>query len=108
MEDNTSSGFLGEAPGILQWFNFLHNEEGFDRPRLMMISQELIAMKTRRVAEAPLYLRALSAVGAIISGFLLLYLLWLFGLFDLRQDQPHDQRAAVLCPFSLSLPVGLA
>ena len=49
------------------------------------ISRDILVIKTRENKEAPVYLRALSAIGAVISGGLLLYLLYLFGLFDLNE-----------------------
>ena len=49
------------------------------------IGRDILVIKTRENKEAPVYLRALSAIGAVISGGLLLYLLYLFGLFDLSE-----------------------
>ena len=47
-----------------------------------VIAREIRAETEKVLVEVPLYLRALSGIGAIISGSLLLYLLYLFGLFD--------------------------
>ncbi|WP_319498890.1 DUF4401 domain-containing protein [uncultured Cohaesibacter sp.] len=75
--------FLMEAPGVLDWLKHLRDSQRIDVHQLDAIARDILVIKTRRTEEAPIYLRALSAIGAIISGFLFLYLLYLFGLFDL-------------------------
>ncbi|WP_119306866.1 DUF4401 domain-containing protein [Cohaesibacter haloalkalitolerans] len=75
--------FLMEAPGVLDWLKHLRDSQRIDAHRLDAIARDILVIKTSRTEEAPVYLRALSAIGAIISGFLFLYLLYLFGLFDL-------------------------
>ncbi|WP_321449029.1 DUF4401 domain-containing protein [uncultured Cohaesibacter sp.] len=75
--------FLMDAPQVLHWLSFLQTRGLVHDEDLADISRDILVIKTREKKEAPLYLRALSAVGAVISGLLLIYLLYLFGLFDL-------------------------
>ncbi|WP_321338394.1 DUF4401 domain-containing protein [uncultured Cohaesibacter sp.] len=85
MEGQKGYRFLLEAPGVSQWVSFLQMRGLVRDEELADISRDILVIKTRENKEAPVYLRALSAIGAVISGFLLLYLLYLFGLFDLSE-----------------------
>nr|WP_320143311.1 DUF4401 domain-containing protein [uncultured Cohaesibacter sp.] len=85
MEGQKGYRFLMEAPGVSQWVSFLQTRGLVRDEELADISRDILVIKTRENKEAPVYLRALSAIGAVISGFLLLYLLYLFGLFDLSE-----------------------
>lgn len=85
MEGQKGYRFLMEAPGMSQWVSFLQTRGLVRDEELADISRDILVIKTRENKEAPVYLRALSAIGAVISGFLLLYLLYLFGLFDLSE-----------------------
>nr|WP_321483874.1 DUF4401 domain-containing protein [uncultured Cohaesibacter sp.] len=85
MEGQKGYRFLMEAPGVSQWISFLQTRGLVRDEELADISRDILVIKTRENKEAPVYLRALSAIGAVISGFLLLYLLYLFGLFDLNE-----------------------
>ena len=85
MEGQKGYRFLLEAPGVSQWVSFLQTRGLVHDEELADISRDILVIKTRENKEAPVYLRALSAIGAVISGFLLLYLLYLFGLFDLSE-----------------------
>lgn len=85
MEGQKGYRFLLEAPGVSQWVSFLQTRGLVRDEELADISRDILVIKTRENKEAPVYLRALSAIGAVISGFLLLYLLYLFGLFDLSE-----------------------
>ena len=85
MEGQKGYRFLMEAPGVSQWVSFLQMRGLVRDEELADISRDILVIKTRENKEAPVYLRALSAIGAVISGFLLLYLLYLFGLFDLSE-----------------------
>ncbi|WP_319411201.1 DUF4401 domain-containing protein [uncultured Cohaesibacter sp.] len=84
MSDNpTSFRFLMTAPGVLDWLAFLRDRGLAEKSQLNDIGRDILVLETGQAQETPIYLRALSAIGAVISGFLLLYLLFLFGLFDL-------------------------
>nr|WP_321981994.1 DUF4401 domain-containing protein [uncultured Cohaesibacter sp.] len=83
IEGQKSYRFLLDAPQISQWFSFLQTQGLVCDKDLDAISRDIVVIKSREKEEAPIYLRALSAVGAVISGLLLIYLLYLFGLFDL-------------------------
>ena len=83
IEGQKSYRFLLDAPQISQWFSFLQTQRLVCDKDLDAISRDIVVIKSREKEEAPIYLRALSAVGAVISGLLLIYLLYLFGLFDL-------------------------
>ena len=85
MDGQKGYRFLMEAPGVSQWVSFLQTSGLVRDEELADISRDILVIKTRENKEAPVYLRGLSAIGAVISGFLLLYLLYLFGLFDLNE-----------------------
>ena len=85
MDHHKGFRFLMEAPGVLPWLSFLRERGLADAGKLSAITRDVMVIKTRESPETPIYLRSLSAVGAVISGFLLLYLLYLFGLFSLSK-----------------------
>ncbi|PLW74938.1 DUF4401 domain-containing protein [Cohaesibacter celericrescens] len=75
-----------DAPDAARWLAYLRQQKPEIEPAtLEAISNEIVATDAQTHHETPLYLRALSGIGAIISGFLILYLLYLFGLFELDQ-----------------------
>ena len=87
MEGQKGYRFLMEAPGVSHWVSFLQTRGLVRDEELADIGRDILVIETRENKEAPVYLRALSAIGAVISGGLLLYLLYLFGLFDLSETR---------------------
>nr|WP_321458255.1 DUF4401 domain-containing protein [uncultured Cohaesibacter sp.] len=75
--------FLADAPTALQWLSYLRQSGQAEKHQLAEIGRDILVIKTRQSEEVPIYLRALSAIGAVISGALFLYLLFLFGLFGI-------------------------
>ncbi|SNY92010.1 protein of unknown function [Cohaesibacter sp. ES.047] len=73
-----------EAPKVPQWLDHVRKDFSLTAEDAAAIKTEILAIEDRAHAEAPLYLRALSGIGAIVSGLLFLYLLYLFGLFKLN------------------------
>ncbi|WP_319530901.1 DUF4401 domain-containing protein [uncultured Cohaesibacter sp.] len=74
---------IKDAPRVPAWLDFARRTDGLTPRDESAIRDEILAIKDRETTESPLYLRALSGIGAIVSGLLLLYLLYLFGLFKL-------------------------
>ena len=73
---------LEEAPDVRSWLAFLSSRDQLSPDQQTRIEKEAVRINASRIEETPIYLRALSGIGAVISGFLFLFFLFLFGLFD--------------------------
>ena len=89
-DDILPSQFLPQQQSVLDWLSFLGRDEadqGQWLTRLKALVPAFLDIEAEKNKEVPLYLRALTGIGAIISGLLLLYLLYLFDLFDLSDSR---------------------
>ena len=83
MKFNATPTFFMDAPNADQVFERLRNAGIMTEADYQKAALALIALDEREGEATPLYLKALSAIGAILTGLLLLLLLYLLGMFNL-------------------------
>ena len=77
--------FIPPSPSCLDWLGHLVELGKIDNGKREHIVSEIRAINEKSFVESPIYLRALSGIGAFISGSLVIYFLYTFGLFELAQ-----------------------
>ena len=78
--------WFSQRPTVREWFKLCdHSDAALTRDQKQRILEEIKRTNQAASLETPLYLRILSGIGAVLAGMLLLYALYLLGLFE---DQP--------------------
>lgn len=78
---------IAAAPKAEQWLAYITQTHNVNDAEAEAIGQAIVAIDSEELAETPIYLRALTGIGAVISSVLLIFLLYLFGLFSLDELQ---------------------
>ena len=75
--------WTSKGSDAIQWLTHIDTTRpDLSAEKKQAIYNGLVRLHDQERQEAPLYLRALTGIGAIIAGFLIAYLLYLFGLFN--------------------------